>query len=623
MSRYFSMTLLALALCMISVFGAPINIQNQEYVRNGEFEQEKTGWGAFGSLLTGIDNGKTGQGYRLQSEASSNYYAFVFQELFLPTSVTSAQFSYDCMIGATMTPYQFGFYKVSLCTHYDIVGDPNNELVTLHQFQSGDTIPGGWNESTYSLSSNDIASIESARNSGKRIFLMALINAQNIDAIIDNMSLSVSGSMDVPSVSGNIAYLNVNGDFSQKIYTIQPDGSAQSKIWEFPQADPTGVIYDLAWNPTGSKLAFSSKHENGYSLYRSDVFEISSNGSGIRRVTNSPGLDELNTYAQGNVTGSIHNDTTSYVTLALYLQGAAEPVTISLGPSGSSTETVDFAIDNVADLFAGAQTLSMHGTSTSWNGTEIAAGGVDVIAGQMVNAGTFTYHGYSSKYEVTDICWNRDGTMIGYNLDTILKTVDVSTRDMGTLVDFSAFTSSPAWSPVDDRVIYEQTLPSDKVGLYLTNVNTAEEGSRLVVSANIASGPTNPCWLPDGSGFLFQMWNAGTDTADGFTPFKMTRDLGADIFLYTISSGTYMHLTDFYNEYVEDFSVSPDGKYIVFDLKNSQFDKNNLWIMKIPVEGEKRMMWQLTWDNTANTPAWGNSSVTQTSVENVGWSLFR
>ena len=83
---------------------------------------------------------------------------------------------------------------------------------------------------------------------------------------------------------GTIAYVKLStGD----IHVISPDGTGDRVLWTYHQS-PTGPAFDLAWRPDGRELAFSSGHELACSWYDSDVYVIGYNGSGYRRVTNSP-----------------------------------------------------------------------------------------------------------------------------------------------------------------------------------------------------------------------------------------------------------------------------------------------------------------------------------------------
>lgn len=69
---------------------------------------------------------------------------------------------------------------------------------------------------------------------------------------------------------------------------ISPDGTGDRVLWTAPRPHGIRAAHDLAWRIDGCELAFSSEHEETRSWYQSDVCAIGHDGSGYRRVTNSP-----------------------------------------------------------------------------------------------------------------------------------------------------------------------------------------------------------------------------------------------------------------------------------------------------------------------------------------------
>ncbi|NTU84027.1 MAG: hypothetical protein HGA45_32425 [Chloroflexales bacterium] len=87
----------------------------------------------------------------------------------------------------------------------------------------------------------------------------------------DNTTTAVKGP------SGHIAY-TLDGE----IYVMSAGGTNFRNITQAPDADD----YDPAWSPDGKRLVFTSKRDNNVDLYI-----ISADGSGLRRLTSDPAVD--------------------------------------------------------------------------------------------------------------------------------------------------------------------------------------------------------------------------------------------------------------------------------------------------------------------------------------------
>jgi hypothetical protein len=109
---------------------------------------------------------------------------------------------------------------------------------------------------------------------------------------------------------GIIAYVRRS---THDIHVISPDGSGDRVLWTAPHPLALWAAQDLAWRPDGGELAFSSEHEETCSWYQSDVYAIRYNGTGYRRVTNSPACAALASLPKGSVAVNFTNLTSSLV----------------------------------------------------------------------------------------------------------------------------------------------------------------------------------------------------------------------------------------------------------------------------------------------------------------------
>ncbi len=553
-------------------------------IRNGAFELGDTGWAR--NQWTYSDDGKEGVGMRINPFSAPNNQGFIMQELHLPSELESGVFSFEYHIQAQpgLQP-SLGGFGASLITW------EGNILATLHTIDAN-SFPGfGWQSVRVVLNTEALSQLNTTHAASSRVFLLIALMGEYIDAVVDNVVFQVEGTMKLPNIPGVIAYIRDG----KEIRRIRSNGSDDALIWR--PSSTIGVshdIFDVAWRPDSKALAFSSNHEYGYSRWSSDIYVMRPDGSELQRVTNPPALSKLpGDYPTGIVTGKVHNDTGRFISIIVYVQGATKPAQKSSGllpPDGNSGDTLDFTIE-VADLGPGVgQYVAV------WEeGYPEAQMAVDVQAGKTVDAGIIDYTGLRNTYTVSQITWRGDGSQIGFVLSTILRRIKANATftDMDEpLVDLNLFASSPAWFPQGDKILYVQGFSSEKDGIYLTDVGSANEGTRLVFPTQIASSAEEPVWLPDGSGFLYVQRQSKSGVS------------GADIFQYDMASGQAVPLTDFWNEQAAHPSPSPDGQYIVFERLPENSEHRDLWVMK---RDDPTIMWILTNDGKSSNPDWSHA----------------
>ena len=131
--------------------------------------------------------------------------------------------------------------------------------------------------------------------SAARAISIVLISLLSIVLPMSNPVLVASSASD----PGTIAYVR---SASNEIRLIQPDGTNDRSLWTSPETNKVLGVFGLVWRPDGGMLAFNSDHEDACSVYDTDIYAILNNGTGLRRVTNSPACAELANYPQGTVT---------------------------------------------------------------------------------------------------------------------------------------------------------------------------------------------------------------------------------------------------------------------------------------------------------------------------------
>ncbi len=304
-------------------------VVDMELIRNGGFDLygqfgEPNGWVKAGTG-SGVDAtaGQDG-GPAMGMEAITEAQASLFQTLRLPTTTTAGVVKFD----VRMTPLLGG----SVAQIFVRVVTETDTLATA--LASGNVIADtGWLSINYTLTGADVANIQAAHQAGHPVYLIFDLfqnPAGGFKAYVDNVSFEVSGSTDVPSSAGSIAFVGSDASGNPKtVNRIDPDGTNRQTLWTHPSTVPdTNAIADVGWKPDATELAFSSNHESAYSAFNSDVYGLKPDGKGLRRITNPPSKAELDAggYQFGTVTGTIQNNRGSVTTFLLYIEGAKSSV---------------------------------------------------------------------------------------------------------------------------------------------------------------------------------------------------------------------------------------------------------------------------------------------------------
>lgn len=356
--------------------------------------------------------------------------------------------------------------------------------------------------------------------------------------------------------SGTIAYIQ-NGD---EIRTINADGSNDQQLWALDDPDAHD-INGVDWSPNGNTLAFTSNHERTCSIWDSDVFAIGADGSGLRRVTNAPACADLSAFPQGTVTLEIESQVSDQNLFIVYVEGAQEAATVTLGFG----EVKEVTFPNVADFGDGV----FQGTSAAvgfsrWVDPSAV---VDVVAGGTANAATrltlrpLGHYPWTSRHP----SWKHDGSTIGFTLsDGIMNEIAVnpavgSRGNIIELSDGSSLGSGMVRSPIGNQIVYSENIGSD---LYYADLD-AGTPSELLVEIGDTHLVYGMDWLPDGSGFVF---------AVGEGEFG---DETVNLYEYTFATDSLTKLTNFDTELAAHPSVSPDGQHIAFAYQDSFADENS------------------------------------------------
>ncbi len=384
--------------------------------------------------------------------------------------------------------------------------------------------------------------------------------------------------------TGAIAYIRN----STEIRLIDSNGKHDRSFWTDPDINAATGIHDVAWRPDGKELAFSSGHEIMYSLYDADIYCIRPDGTGLRRVTNSPGKKEFGNYKKGAVTVTIRNDQPYYErtkasegVFFITMAGAEDPQMVTIPPGSSKTIT----FKSVADFGKDIQPVVAMNGSFRWY-----MPGIDIDAGKNNKAPDFIIKGNGIEYfGAYNPVWKQDGSVISFRnglcmIQTISSHPTAGEPQFNPVFKGQNPMGSCTWSygstqATANQIIYSEN-GGDGSGIFMTKEGGEHDPStRLLQFSDIQSQVLDDLkWLPDGSGFLY----SPVDFLNG----------EANIFLYDMRTKQTRQITRLQGEFARRFCISPSGQWIVYERgKTNDNDTDvDLWIMKIDGSGESLLV---------------------------------
>ena len=206
--------------------------------------------------------------------------------------------------------------------------------------------------------------------------------------------------------------------------------------------------------------------------------------------------------------------------------------------------------------------------------------GVDAQAGRMVKAPVFSITGDGIELlGAFRPVWRSDGSRISYRTGVCtLNSVPVN-PPVGEYIFNPLFggknpvgTCSWDWGPTPalaNQIIYTENASGDS-SVYRITEGGAHPGTKLVTYFDIAYQLLlDMHWLRDGSGFLYANQTLMRDSAN--------------IFGYDFATRKVTQVTHLQNEFVRNFSISPDGQRIVFERAKTLEDGegSDLWVARI------------------------------------------
>jgi hypothetical protein len=91
---------------------------------------------------------------------------------------------------------------------------------------------------------------------------------------------ALSGAVKAAGIkkNGKIAFVTLRDQFDQEIYSMDPDGSAPTRL-----TNSRGADVEPAWSPDGAKIAFHSERDGN-----AEIYVMNADGSNPINLTKSP-----------------------------------------------------------------------------------------------------------------------------------------------------------------------------------------------------------------------------------------------------------------------------------------------------------------------------------------------
>lgn len=557
----------------------------RDIIRNGDFSGMHTAWrwseSGGGIRSEAAREPKKGDyGADIRTDRNKSSTAGLTQNLYLPSKVTAASLSIDWQLFGNAGNATLEGFTIAV----GATGDEGLEAAASPVVLTAKNYPGDkWQKLDHAFTADELKKLNGSLDKQLSIILVFALSGLDLTANIDNVALTIDGEFTPPEIFGHLAFIDTT-DKGYDLIVSTPGGAGRETVFS-----ATGGKHNcrgIDWRPDNKALCFASDHEDLYSWWAHDFYELTEKG--MRRISNGPSLPEIRVSgkATGSVKVKIRNHTKVNLTGSVYVKGGLSVAGFSVGPKGTASETKEVTVEDVADLGEG---VKQYICARVGEDTELAPTGVDVVAGETVEyAGEVSVSSMMSRKRPSRPSYTRAGDKIVYEMGNVY-TMDPLTGVFSTEpLKGTPMSWDPVCCPADDRVLFVRF--DYGILAYDFKTDKCEQLVKFDGSFN------RPDWLYDGSGFVYV---TQSNKGDGRT--------NCNISLYGMEAKRSVMITDVFNEHVSWPTLSPDAQWMAIIRhphvgNDTQIKgRTELWVLKV---GAPHIGWRIETKGEPSYPCW-------------------
>jgi Tol biopolymer transport system component len=279
-----------------------------------------------------------------------------------------------------------------------------------------------------------------------------------------------------PGNNGKIAFARAMVYQAAEIFTMNPDGSAQTNITNDPAHD-----VEPAWSADGTKIAFAS-----YRTGNGDIYTMNADGTGLLRVTSDPATEHDPAWSPDGTRIVFTSEATSKL-------GATALVVVNSDGSGGIKGLPGYGVNINANWSPDGSLIAF------------AAGGFKPFDIATIDpAGTALIDlTHSPSYDNYGPNWSPDGARIAFESGrdefAEIHTMNADGSGVIRINTDPAWDRYPAWSPDGQKIVFQTTRDDPNLNCFACIFQIYVMNSDGSSPARLTNSPTvdsSPDWQP-------------------------------------------------------------------------------------------------------------------------------
>jgi Tol biopolymer transport system component len=274
-----------------------------------------------------------------------------------------------------------------------------------------------------------------------------------------------------PGANGKIAFQTNRDAGNYEIYSMNPDGSGQTRL-----TNNAALDWNPAWSPDGTKIAFMSTRTGA-----GDIYKMNADGTNVVRLTTTTAPEGAPSWSPNGTK------------IAFDSQRDGDAEIYEMNADGTSQTRITTRPGPDVD-----PAWSPDGTRIAFNSDRLATGNQDVY---VMNADGTNVSRVTSGPTIDDLPnWSPDGTKIAFrsNRDspegnTEVYVINPDGSGETKISNSTSSDDSPAWSPDGNQIAFNSQRDGGNAQIYAMNADGTNP-TRLTSNGTVAD--TSPDWQP-------------------------------------------------------------------------------------------------------------------------------